>query len=486
MLFRDDSCLSSRETLQRQFQQGIPQLLGSDWFAIMTLTAGKRARVEASISLDGSGDEHALSFVAGHAQALFEQNYKSRVFSMDQWEYIVFPIRVTEKGHRVFTLHGRKSGRYDPRDIQWYTIFAEAAFGRVLLQNQYIQEVNYVNSILDSTSDLIMVLDESYSIISQNDASKKFWGDSPGFADTIHARVKGPEQLLEAIESTRRDGTMHQMNNVVVTAGADNHILNLNISPLCNSKSQIPGVVLVGSDVTQHQLFEHQLEYFKYYGLLGEISLGLSHDIKNPLMNISNCTTLLKKERSFSEKSQQLVGFISSEVQRIDGIVNQMLSFGNVTRQNECTQLNVNSVLRNCIQMVHRQKIFRDIEIRSKLDTQLPPIRAKNTDMQQIFLNVLSNALQAIQDDGIIWVESSYAPETGRIQISIADNGMGLQSADSGKLFSPYYTTKDHGTGLGLFIVRHSLSHYGGTISLETDQAGLTVCRITLPVSQQA
>lgn len=484
MLFRDDSCLSSEKTLKRQFQQGIPHLLGSDWFAIMTLTTKKQARVEASISLDGSGDEHAVSFVVSHAQILFEQDYKYQRFFADPWEYILFPIRVTEKGYRVFTLHGRKNGHYDERDIQWYTIFAEAAFGRVVLQNQYIQEVNYVNNILDSTSDLIMVLDESYSIISQNDASRKFWGNSDSFADTIRTMAKVPEQLLTAIDSTRASGTVHQMSNVVVTVGANNRILNLNISPLCNSKSQIPGVVVVGSDVTQQQLFEHQLEHFKYYGLLGEISLGLSHDIKNPLMNISNCTCLLKKEQNFSEKSQQLVGFISSEVQRIDGIIDQMLSFGNVTKRNEYTQLNINDVLRNCIQMVHRQKIFRAIEIRSRLDPQIPTIRAKNTDMQQIFLNIFNNALQAIQDNGIIWVESSYIPEEGLIQISIADNGMGLQSADSGKLFSPYYTTKDHGTGLGLFIVRHSLSYYNGTISLEPDENGLTMCRITLPVSQ--
>ena len=482
MLFLDDSCFSAEQTLQRQFKQGIPQLLGSDWFGIMSLTPKGRARIEASISLHRDGDPLALSFVEQHAPLLLEQDYPFRLFSSSGgWEYVLFPIRITEKGYRVFTFHGRCGGHYDRRDIQWYTIFAEAAYGRVVLQNQYIQEANYVNSILDSTADLIMVLDEGHHIISQNDAAREFWGGDPSFADTVYRTVRDGEQLLKTIESVRVSGARSRMNNVVVTQKGDDHILDLAISPLCNSKSQIPGVVLVGTDVTQQQFFDYQFEQFKYHVQLGEISLGLSHDIKNPLMNISNCASLLKKDRGISERSREVVGLISSEVKRIDNIIDQMLSFGNVAKQAQSTQLDLNEVLRNCIQMVNRQKIFRDIEISSDLDEQIPIIRAKSTDMQQIFLNILINAQQAITDDGSIFVRSRYCPEEKKIAISVVDNGVGLQGVDTEQLFSPYYTTKENGSGLGLFMAKRSLEPYKGTISLRTGEDGLTICSIELP-----
>lgn len=484
MLFLDDSCLSASQTLQRHVKLNIPQMLGSDWFGIISLTPKGKSRIESDISLkDDIDSSHALEFAESHVNELFSMGSMTyRIFSTEIWEYVVFPIRMTEKGYFVFTLHGRQSGHFDLQNIHWYTVFADAAYARLLLQNQYIQEVNFVNSILDSTTDLILVLDASYHIISQNNASQNFWGKNDDFSAIATEQIKNPERLLNIINKTRTDGTSRQVTNVVVISGSENHILNVAVSPLCNSKSQIPGTVLVGTDVTQQQLFDYQFEHFKHYGLLGEVALGLSHDIKNPLMNIANCTNAIKKDPNLSDKSAQLLHLISGEVNRINGIIDQMLSFGKVTRQDQCIQLNINHVLYDCIAMVSRQKVFRTIDISSRLDETIPPILAKNADMQQVFLNVLLNAIQAISEDGFIFVESRYTPEEETIHVTITDNGSGLEGVDTESLFSPYYTTKKNGSGLGLFITRKNLSRYGGSIVLKTDEDGMTVCHIALPV----
>lgn len=104
-----------------------------------------------------------------------------------------------------------------------------------------------------------------------------------------------------------------------------------------------------------------------------------------------------------------------------------------------------------------------------------------NSDIQQLFLNILINAMEAIQDQGIISISTSYEPDIQSIRIKISDDGVGIAKENLTKMFQPYFTTKSSGTGLGLFIAKKLIDQYGGKISIHSTINVGTTCEIFLP-----
>lgn len=482
MFFRDDSCVSEN-TIERYYNDyRIHELMGSDWFGIMSLSRSGHVIIDNRHDVNKIGDSYALDFVEAHAGELQVQDYLYKQFEYKGWYYLVYPIRINEHGYLIFFLHCRRNSPFEEKDIQWYCLFSDVSYKRLLLNNELIQQRNYMANVLESSQDIVAVLGPEGDVISCNDAAENFLGP-----ETRHIRSSGldeqtKEQLLRLIGEAISTNSKRFINAVSAEYGGIKHILDLAISPLSNSKGIPSGVVLVGSDITEQQITEYEFEQLKHYATLGEISLGLSHDVKNPLMNIRSCVTLLKRSQALKDSEEDLLETIVGEVKRIDETIGQMLSFGKVAKENTYTFVSINEVLHNCIQILHRQKAYRQVEIRYMPGKQMPPIRAKNSDMQQVFLNVMLNSLQAIEESGQIDISSFYDSEQKRIHVIITDDGCGIPEESMDQLFNPYYSTKPNGTGLGLFMVRRILEQYNGSIRIDSKKWQETVCTITLPV----
>lgn len=256
------------------------------------------------------------------------------------------------------------------------------------------------------------------------------------------------------------------------------------ISPLKNSKEQISGAVMVVQDVTRQKMMELELEQLRQFGVLGDIAAGLAHDIKNPLMNIMGCSKIALSNTCTEQTRMESMRIIQYSASRIDAVVDQMLSYGRI-EGSQVSDIDLNAAISACVTMTERQKFDRLVKIDVDLDQTTPKIRANSIHIQQIFLNVLLNAMQAIQQSGEIHVKSCYDPQQQMIEVAITDTGSGIPAELGDKIFNPYVTTKRTGTGLGLFIVKQTLEKYGGQISISSkDQK--TVCLIRLPVSKQA
>ncbi len=179
-------------------------------------------------------------------------------------------------------------------------------------------------------------------------------------------------------------------------------LLSTSISPLRNSKKSVVGVVAVCHDVTELKLMEHTVDQLKQYGLLGEVATGLTHDIKNPLTALRGCAKLMTMPTVTQEAQAHAAAVILHEVQQIDQTINQTLSFGNITNEDEAHWVQVNDVLEGCLQLAERQKGGRDIQLVRDFDQEVPMIRGKNYSLQQIFLNTILNAIQAIPQKGTV------------------------------------------------------------------------------------
>lgn len=483
MLFNDPSCVPEN-TIVSQIQNKIPEFLGSDWFGIIILSQNFKYKIDAKFDINQIGDELVLNFLSNNKANLYKQDFKYKLYEYETNHFAIIPIRSTEN-YVVFFIHCRTqaSGPFDIKDLEWNAAYANAAYKTLLINNELIQEQDYIENVLDSTESVIVVFDLNYKIVSSNKIAKKIFNIDKSGMTIVDINIEDVTKFIAAIERVTSKGKKEQLRNMIVIKNEKRSLLNVIISPLRNSKKIISGCVLVGNDITKTQILEYQFDQLRHYVVLGEIALGLSHDVKNPLTNIKGCAAVLKKSKLIKQNELNHLNLIIHEVDRIDEIINQMMSFGNVAKSNDYILLDINDVIYNCIQIINRQKVYRSIDVLYDLDRSAPLVKAKNRDIQQIFLNILINSLQAIENQGVIEIKSCYNKEEETLSVTISDNGIGIEPGIIDKLFEPYFTTKNDGTGLGLFIAKQVLNKYGGIIKISSTKNTGTLCEIRLPMT---
>lgn len=238
-------------------------------------------------------------------------------------------------------------------------------------------------------------------------------------------------------------------------------------------------------------LMEERLAEREKLSALGLLVSGVAHDLKNPLGGISGYTQLLLEEECDAERMESLQR-IMGEVQRCNRIVNDLLSFARrVPSDREPVELA--RVLHDTVELRERQLHSAASRIQLAVDASLPPVVGDGHQLQQVFLNILINAEQALRDGGeIIRVEAYEAPpSTARdmqrrwVQVSFYNDGPAIPSDVLPRIFDPFVTTKgrDEGTGLGLAICRRIVTEHGGDIDVESGEEGTTF-RIFLPAEE--
>ena len=173
------------------------------------------------------------------------------------------------------------------------------------------------------------------------------------------------------------------------------------------------------------------------------------------------------------------------QTERCRDIVARLLDFA---RQSVAHKelVDLNRVLEETLGLLTRQSLFFNIQVVKNLDPDLPPVKADRTQIQQVFMNILINAAQAMQERGTI-VVASRATGDGAVEVSISDTGCGIPPDRIGRIFDPFYTTKQdsRGTGLGLSIAYGIVTSHRGTISVESEVGKGSTFRVTLPAASE-
>ena len=379
----------------------------------------------------------------------------------------------------MFSLYCREHGRFNLKDVRWAEIYTMVNYNNVLLNNELIQEKDYLANVLESCDSEIAVFDLNGATVSINGLAEQTFG-----MDLINLNQNAPsghKTLLSVIQNVVKTGEKTCLNDVSMLSCDPTRIFNVTLAPLRNSKNAIAGAVMVCNDVTEQKYMQQEVELLEQYALLGEVSMGLAHDIKNPLTNIRCCAGLMEKSPHIESGHKEICEIIVHEVDRIARVINQMMSFGNVSAETKQRALNLDDVIYDCIQILERQKGGRVIQFQQKREEDLPLLNARVLDMQQIFLNLLLNSVQSIEHEGMICTQCWYDLPGDQIVVTIADNGIGIPQEIMGKIFMPFFSTKSDGTGLGLFLVRKALGQYGGTVHFSDKPGGGTICRVLLP-----
>jgi signal transduction histidine kinase len=223
--------------------------------------------------------------------------------------------------------------------------------------------------------------------------------------------------------------------------------------------------------------------------IVGELAAGLAHEIKNPLAGIKVAMQVLSEEAGLSEEDRGVVKKVGQEVVRLEALMRDFLNFAKPAKPQR-VELNVNSLINTVLAFYVKSRPAspdRPNPVRIEKDFQpLPEIKADAMQLQQIFLNLILNAIDAMQSGGTLCVRTFHEKETDLIRIEFSDTGKGIGKEHVDKIFQPFFTTKPKGTGLGLAISKQLVEQNGGTISVDGNSAGGTVFRIRLPLQTAA
>jgi two-component system, NtrC family, sensor kinase len=219
---------------------------------------------------------------------------------------------------------------------------------------------------------------------------------------------------------------------------------------------------------------------------LGLLAAGVAHELNSPLMGILTFAQLLMRKAPEQSAQYKDLEVIVRQTERCSKIIRQLLDF---SRENpvEIKLLDIHAVLQQAIDLVEHQALFHNIEIRRAFQTDLPPLRIDANGMQQVFLNLLINAGEAMPSGGCVVLRTGAAGP-GAIKIVFDDTGSGIPPENLSRIFDPFFTSKDvgHGTGLGLAVTYGIVERHGGTIEVESTVGVGTTFTITLPAESAA
>jgi signal transduction histidine kinase len=229
------------------------------------------------------------------------------------------------------------------------------------------------------------------------------------------------------------------------------------------------------------QFHFQQMERADRLASVGEMAAGIAHEIKNPLTGIAAAITIIKDDFSASDPRTEIINEILEQIKRLDKTVNDLLFFGKPTLP-EPDYVGVNTILNKTLIFASQHRGGKNVEKRLELDDDLPPVFVDSKQIQQVFLNLILNAFQAMRDGGVLTITSSLVEKSGEkwVQVSIADTGPGIPSPILEKIFTPFFTTKAQGTGLGLAICHKLISQHGGIIIVNSEDGKGTVFTVEL------
>jgi PAS domain S-box-containing protein len=336
-----------------------------------------------------------------------------------------------------------------------------------MFQSQLQRERDFNQKILNTTQSMILVLDTA-GLISY--ANRRCYEAGYRKDELIGHRlvdwVEGSHRKdFEAALKTTAHG--QQVDNLELRArradGSLGHF-SISLSPMRDEANQVNNVVVVMTDITDAALLQAKLSHAEKMATIGRLVSGVAHEVNNPLAAILGFTDLLLENPEVPASAREDLNIILQETQRTKEIVQDLLSFAR-QRPTQKEPVNVNTVLRQTIKLRSYDFSSHGVEVTEEFEENLGTTLGDAQQLQQVFLNILNNAYDAIQESsnhGRIRIRTRRAEDD--IEVAFIDNGTGV--ADPERIFDPFFTTKQagKGTGLGLSICYGIVRAHGGEI----------------------
>ncbi len=292
------------------------------------------------------------------------------------------------------------------------------------------------------------------------------------------------EEVESAVGDALRGQSRHDLEWHITHADGSQRFVNGSLQPLRGEQGDLKGVVVLVRDRTRERQLQDQLNQSEKLSAIGTLVSGVAHELNNPLAGILGFAQLLLA-RPVEEWGRGDVENIEQNARRCQRIVENLLAFARQSRMTK-RRANLNEVIDSVLNLNEYQFRMDNVHIERDLDRTIPPFAIDVNRLQQVFINLASNAHQALLGSKVnprrIRFETRHAD--GAAEIRISDNGPGIPDDVRKHIFDPFFTTKESGTGLGLGICFGIVEEHGGTITLDESVESGACFLITIPVAE--
>lgn len=337
----------------------------------------------------------------------------------------------------------------------------------------------------DNISDLVSIHDREFNVIRANMAFARHFG--------LHPREVINRKCYELFKETNSPvpGCPHkitmeegrQTTSEILEPGT-NRVFWISTFPYYTPEGEILGSIHIARDITELREKEMRLIITERLSTLGHMAAGIVHEINNPLSSIAGCAegllSRIKRGQYNPELYERYLKIIEEEIVRCKDITSSMLSFARKTTY-EKKEISINELLDKTLEIIGFQGRLKDVELKRNYKEDKPVLFGSEGELRQVFLSIITNALDAMEDRGRLTIETGVEGE--RVFIKITDSGPGIPLEIKEKIFNPFFTTKSEkgGTGLGLSIARRILDNHNGSIDVSSEIGKGTTFRIILP-----
>lgn len=317
-----------------------------------------------------------------------------------------------------------------------------------------------------------------------------------------------PAELRAILSDTLRQRESFSTEEVLIRADGDKDVpLAVSSSTFNSYDGKTIGALIVFSDLTERKVLEAEMRRADRLASLGTLAAGMAHEIKNPLVSLKTFTQLLPEKYCDREFREDFARLANQEVDRINYLVEQLLDFARPSSPMFKTT-DLREILNNTLFLLDSRIHEQGVEIQRDIVEEPLSILADGDQLKQVLLNVIINALQAMDNRGTLTVRAkkvgpeqiasfaargrgpakrlSRLKKQGSAVVEISDNGRGIGPNDLPHLFDPFFTTKEAGVGLGLAIAHSIIEEHGGIIDVESTVGEGTTFSITLPLMEHA
>jgi two-component system nitrogen regulation sensor histidine kinase GlnL len=353
-------------------------------------------------------------------------------------------------------------------------------------------------ALLAGLPDAVVGVDEALRIVLWNPAAEALLGRSA--RRTLGRALKEvfpPEtSLVRHLGDTLATGESRSESGAVVEGGDGRPVyVSVVTAPLAGRSGAVEAAVAVVRDITRLRELEAEVRRGETLAAAGQIAMGLAHEIRNPLGAIRGAVQLLQRDLGDEARWGEYIRVLLTEVDRVNRILEMLLDLGRPVTLRP-VPLNVHQLLERVALLTEETAAQRRVQIVRRYDPSLPPILADEDRMLQVFHNLVRNAIEAMPRGGRLTLVTrlSMNPLFAKVdlgqglrsmaEIQVADEGEGIPAATRARLFTPFFTTKDKGLGLGLALCHRIIEEHRGAIQIASEPGKGTAVSCFLPLAK--
>jgi PAS domain S-box-containing protein len=340
----------------------------------------------------------------------------------------------------------------------------------------YMTKILTNNAIYNTMEDGVIILSPDLTIRSLNPSAELYLGYAT--VEVSGQRIEnvliGSEDLkasFQVVQNEQRIGSIGSLK--LFRRNGESFQANLRIIPIIND-NLLNSIIILFHDLSEQEEYRLKNQQLEQRALLGEVTASFAHEVKNPINNIFTGLQLLAINLPSDDPNQKNIARIEEDCERLTSLVKSSLTFVR-PMEYKLESITLSQLISNLLERWRSRLVKLNIKYQVQADKSIPTIEGDYRALEQVFTNLINNAIEAMESaGGILSIKIRHATEEGQdhIEVSISDTGPGIPAELREKIFEPFFTTKQHGTGLGLAIVKRIVTAHRGSIYVNSILGG--------------